>query len=155
MAALGRFFARSTKAVEETVPLVSREAEAEANAAGRISHANGEEGRRWMESAGRTAKTVLYAAPPVAIAGGIGYSVYKSWDIFPKMADNARKDIGKGAHDLGVGLEDVIEKAMHLPAEIAKGIPGIPSVSGGQLEFVAFTVVALGAGFVLIHYVTN
>jgi hypothetical protein len=152
MASLARLFARSTKAAAQSVPKVSRAAEKEANGAVEVAY-KGEEGRRWLEAGGRTGRTLLYAAPPVAIAGGIGYSVYQSWKVVPDIVNDTRKDIAQGAHDIGQGLLHIADEAMNLPAAIAGGLPALSS--GHTMELVAVTVVALGAGFVLVHYVTN
>ena len=154
MAALGRLFARSTKAAEETVPLISRQAEAEANAATSISHAVESSAR--YANAGKTTVAVGKASMYVATAGVIGYGGYRGINALadvPKAVEEGAENLGKGLENLGEGLLHAIESAMHLPAEIAKGIPGLSS--GHTMELVAVTVVALGAGFVLVHYVTN
>lgn len=154
MAALGRLFARSTKAAEETVPLISRQAEAEANAATRISHAV--ESSAKYASTGKTVVATGKASVGFATAGVIGYGGYTAINAargVPDAVKQGAENLGKGLENLGEGLLNAIESAMHLPAEIAGGIPALSS--GHSMELVAVTVVALGAGFVLLHYVTN
>jgi hypothetical protein len=154
MAAIGRLFARSTKAAEETVPLVSREAEREANAAASISHAF-ESTAGALKSVARSnnaGRSAVNYAKAGAIVAGAGVGVWASVTAV-NAARGLPQKIEEGAQAVGEGLLHMAEEAVHLPAEIAQGVTGL--TSGHTMELVAVTVVALGAGFVLVHYATN
>ena len=83
-----------------------------------------------------------YVATAGVIAGGGATGIHFLMSVPEKL--------GEGLHAAEEGIAEAVEAAMALPGKVASGISSVSSV-----EFVAFTVVALGAGFVLVHYVTN
>ena len=97
---------------------------------------------------GRYTQRAMQASPYVATAGVIAGGGAAGINFLTSVPEK----LGEGLQAAEEGIGEAVEAAMALPGKVASGISG---VSGGQLEFVAFTVVALGAGFVLIHYVTN